>query len=285
MNKILIKRRASLGDVLNTTPIVKRLREENPNAKIHIETYHESAYIDNPHIDFLFVGGHANIKDYDRVIDLNLCFESNRRIHQVDTNMLNAFGDTNGDKTIVLKNKEFRIAQEPDWSRTIVVHANRSWPQRTFSEQFWFDIIEGLKSEGFFVITTGMGNDLNPPNANSLINKLTLGEETYLIKKAACFLTGASGLVTVSGATETPVVVLCSMTPWEHFFPYRHGDVGWNMWPITTPLPCYGCDVDEGPSEYYECKYKTNACMSSFDINEIVKTVKMAVKEDLRKHL
>ena len=75
------------------------------------------------------------------------------------------------------------------------------------------------------------------------------------------------------------------MTPWENFAPYRHGEVGWNSWPIPTPLACYGCDVNEPPSEFYPCR-KTgsehNACMQSFDPKMVVETALRAMVEDKR---
>lgn len=283
MKRILVKRRASLGDVLNTTPIVRRLREENPKAIIAVETLHQHAYLGNRDADL--VQSNCEGGDFDQIIDLNMCFESNRRIHQVDANMLRAFGDTNGDKTIILEEQPLKQEGRPLWEKIIVVHANRTWSQRTLSQIFWNEIIVALENSGFMVVLTGTAQDWPLSIGFDLKDKLTLAQQVWLIGKAACFLTCASGLVTVAGATETPVVSFVSMTPWQNFFPYRHGVIGWNMYSIRTPLDCYGCDVDEPPSEFYRCKFGTDACMTSFSVEQAVETVKAAIANDRRREI
>ena len=280
MTQILVKRRASLGDVLNTTPIVHRLRREYPSALIWVETLHAAAYRRNPHTDVVsppFDG------EFDRIIDLDLCFESNRRIHQVDANMLRAFGDTEGDKTIILKHNPINFISEINWSKVIVVHANATWAQRTLPIQWWNEVLIALNLDGWITVLTGTESDL--PVTEGLVDlrgKLSLASQANLIDRAKVFLSGSSGLVTVAGSTETPIVCMVSMTPWENWAPYRHEEIGWNTWPIRTPLTCYGCDVDEPAVEYYPCKYGHNACMQSFDVERVVETVRVAAREDRR---
>lgn len=286
MKKILVKRRASLGDVLNTTPVVRRLREENPDASICVNTLHGHAYLNNLHVNHVMGNPPVNWEeDFDQVIDLNNCFESNRRIHQVDANMLRAFGDTDGDKTIILKSQPLEEEGDPHWEKVVVVHANRTWSQRTLSQTFWNEIVVALENCGFTVILTGTSQDWPLSSGIDMKDKLSLAHQVWLIGRAACFLTCASGLVTVAGATETPIVSFTSMTPWQNFFPYRHEIIGWNMHSIRTPLDCYGCDVDEPPSEFYRCKFGTDACMQSFSVEQAVETVKYAIAEDKRHEL
>lgn len=280
MKRILVKRRASLGDVLNTTPVVRRLRFENPDASICVETLHAHAYASNPHANS--VGPNFDLDSFDEIIDLNMCFESNRHIHQVDANMLRAFGDTRGEKSIYLKRARVEFEDRPKWDKIIVVHANRTWSQRTLSQEFWGAICVALTREGFSIMLTGTSQDWQW-EFPTMIDRLTLAQQVWVIGKAACFLTCASGLVTVAGATETPIVSFVSMTPWENFFPYRHGTIGWNAHAIRTPLDCYGCDVDEPPSEFYRCKLGTDACMESFNVEQVVETVKAAIAGDRRR--
>lgn len=280
MNRILVKRRASLGDVLNTTPIVHRLRREGgPSALICVETLHPAAYRNSPHADVVAA---SYIEDHDRIIDLNMCFESNRRIHQVDANMMRAFGDTEGDKTIILRHTLIEFLIEIDWSKVVVIHANVTWAQRTLPVAWWNEVLVALGKDGWVTVLTGTSKDLNVDGMVDMRDKLSLASQANLIDRAKVFLSGSSGLVTVAGSTETPIVCMVSMTPWENWVPYRHGEIGWNTFPIRTPLTCYGCDVDEAASEYYPCKFGHNACMQSFDVEQVVETVRIAAKEDRR---
>lgn len=278
MTRILVKRRASLGDVLNTTPVVHRLRREDPSALIYVETLHSTAYRNSPHADMITAG--SLVEDFDRIIDLNGCFESNRRIHQVDTNMLRAFGDAEGDKTIVLQHNPIEFLAEIDWGRVVVVHANVTWAQRTLPVAWWNEVLAALGKDGWITVLTGTSKDLNVAGMVDMRDKLSLASQANLIARAKVFLSGSSGLVTVAGSTETAIVCMVSMTPWENWAPYRHGEVGWNTFPIRTSLTCYGCDVDEPPVEYYPCKFGHNACMQSFDVEQVVEQVRKAAKED-----
>src|SRR5260221_9357715 len=49
-HRILVKRKAALGDVLFTTPIIARLRRQNPDAAIYVQTDHPDVYRRNPDI-------------------------------------------------------------------------------------------------------------------------------------------------------------------------------------------------------------------------------------------
>lgn len=281
MKRILIKRRASLGDVLNTTPVARRLRTENPKAIIRVSTHHGAAYVGNKDISDTEFG--IDETAFHQIIDLNMCFESNRRIHQVDANMLKAFGDTEGDKTIKLAYGQLNAAWP--WDKVVVIHANRTWAQRTIERQFWEKTISLLEERGLVPVLTGTSQDWPIDHLHNLRDRLTLPMQAALINQAACFLTGASGLVTVAGATETPMVVLTSMTPALNWFPYRRGTVGWNMFEVAAPVPCHGCDVNEPPSEYYPCRRTDipNECMSSFSPKIVADRVEQAIAEDRRK--
>jgi len=50
---IILQRWGALGDVLNTTPVLRRLRKENPDAFIDVVTAKLAAYSDNPDLTSL----------------------------------------------------------------------------------------------------------------------------------------------------------------------------------------------------------------------------------------
>jgi ADP-heptose:LPS heptosyltransferase len=39
VTSILVRRTGAFGDVIDTTPVVRRLREENPDAEIDVDTH------------------------------------------------------------------------------------------------------------------------------------------------------------------------------------------------------------------------------------------------------
>ena len=81
MTKFLILRFSSIGDIVLTTPVIRCLKQQYPDAEVHYVTKksYETLLENNPHIDKVFVlenGLNIMIKDlqserYDYVIDLH----------------------------------------------------------------------------------------------------------------------------------------------------------------------------------------------------------------------
>ena len=97
---ILVRRSGALGDVVLTTPIVRRLKRENPNANIDVLTAYPDVFRDNPCVDT--AGPHVGCFDeprsehlgsYDRFIDLDGAYERRPNLHIISAYMQEAFGD------------------------------------------------------------------------------------------------------------------------------------------------------------------------------------------------
>lgn len=154
MTSILVRRSGAFGDVIDTTPVVRRLREENPDAEIDVDTQYPHVFLNSPHR----LGFRRDIA-YDRVIDLNMAFERNlRRVGIVESYMEVAFGDRKGSTQL-----EMVYGPPPqfglDWSLAITMHPARSWPQRTLPAQFWVDLANILAERGWIVLCIGTKQD------------------------------------------------------------------------------------------------------------------------------
>lgn len=288
-HRILLIRHGALGDVLCTTPVARRLRDENPLATIHIETFHAAAYYDNPYIDAI-LDPNERRDDYDHVIDLSLVYESNRRTHPVDSFFLAAFGDTQGDKSFYLAHPpampQLRFSFDPECA--VVIHPNTSWPSRTLPTAFWQTLSDKLVKRGLDVVVTGTAMDRPPSGAkiHDLRGKPTLAQQATLISQSRCALFGQSGMTAIAACTDTPLVSFYTITRPEFEIPYRHGELGWNATALRTPLPCFACYEDYAPGEYYECERGDNACVNgSFDPDVVVEAVVKAIDNDRQKEL
>ena len=124
MKRILVRRTGAFGDVILATPIIRRLREENPDAEIDIDSQYPQVFKNSPHRI-----GIKRAVAYDRVIDLDMSQERDRRADPIEAYMEVAFGDRGGSKWL-----EMTYGQPPefglDWSLAITMHPARSWPQR-----------------------------------------------------------------------------------------------------------------------------------------------------------
>ena len=49
MPRILVRRTGAFGDVICTTPVVRRLRQENPDSEIDVDTQYPQVFLNSPH--------------------------------------------------------------------------------------------------------------------------------------------------------------------------------------------------------------------------------------------
>jgi len=89
MTTMLINRSYALGDVILTTPIIRRLRRENPDAKIIVQTMYPDVFRNNPHVNEIIQTPTA--QHIDNYIELNLAYERRPNMHIVDAYMAEAF--------------------------------------------------------------------------------------------------------------------------------------------------------------------------------------------------
>jgi ADP-heptose:LPS heptosyltransferase len=154
VTSILVRRTGAFGDVIDTTPVIRRLRQEYPDAEIDVDTQYPGVFLDSPHR----IGFKRDIT-YDRVIDLNMAFERNlRRVGIVESYMQVAFGDHHGSTQLEMvypPPPQFGL----DWSLAITMHPARSWPQRTLPIQFWVDLANILAKRGWIVLCIGTKQD------------------------------------------------------------------------------------------------------------------------------
>lgn len=262
--KILVRRTGALGDVLLTTPVVHRLRNElGPGAIIDVETACPQAYEGNPHVNKLHVHVRDN-KDYDKVYDLNLVYERSPKQHIVDSYFQHVFGDTNGAKRVV-----FGIDPPPPRklakaSKVVTLHATRSWPSRTLPESFWNDVALKLIDTGYQPVFLGGGGDYGGPDhpqSVSMVNRTPLRETVNLIAASCCFIGSDSALLHFAGATDVPIVGIFTSVKSQYRMPYRKNILGWLAFAAEPKLSCYGCLEDvPAPATTLGCKFNTNEC-------------------------
>jgi ADP-heptose:LPS heptosyltransferase len=274
--RIGLRMTGAFGDVLASTPVVARLRQENPDAEIIVETEHPHAYHNNLHV----TGTCSHLPPVDRFIDLNPSYRLWPHEHIVDGYFRVAFGDTEGDKTIVFKGANpSRITGE-----FIAVHPNVSWPNRTLAPEWWGKLVGQLREGGWPVLSLGtsIDHDLSNWGATDMRGKLTPAEQASAIAAAKAFVCFSSGLLVMAGATETPIVAMSTITRPELDLHYRHGSIWWNTTAIRAPVPCFGCRETLPPATYIDCKFGHNDCIRSFDAREVAETTFHAIENDER---
>ncbi len=278
MERILVRRTGAFGDVIDTTPVIRRLRQENPDAEIDILTQYPAVYKDSPRRIGLFRQG---VK-YDRFIDLDMAFERNlRQVGVVESYMEVAFGDREGSTQLEMTYgppPEFGL----DWSLAITMHPARSWPLRTLPLQFWLDLANTLAKRGWIVLCIGTRQDwgFNGHRVLDLRDRFDVQTQAAVIGASRAFVCSGSGPMMLAQVTDVPIVALNTMSlPWIHERE-RRGIKGWRMHDLMAPIDCVGCSHRfPEPLTYFECPRGDHVCVTLFDPQMVADKVEEAARE------
>lgn len=290
MTKILLRRTGALGDVALSTIVAARLRKRfGPEARIDFQTSFPAPYIGagwkNPDTDNVI--DHSG-DGYDHIVDLDGAHENRRNVHQADAYMEAAFGDHNGDKRVVLPLKDKPpFSEQIDWTRVVTIHPNSSWLSRTIPQKTWQSLATRLAKSGYIVLVLGTSIDqkIEGEGIFDTRSKMSLRDQMTAIHFSRVFVCGGSGLFTISGATDAPVVVFLTISKAEHCLPYRYGQLGYNYFPLIPKVDCYGCNASSSyqGATYVGCLRDDYACTTEFTADQAFEMTLLAMREDKRK--
>jgi len=264
------------------TPIVKHARNLYPDAHIAISTLYPQVFEQNPYFNEL-VNPHAPVQGYDKVIDLDGCYEASPSMHAIDAYSIKAFNSTNYDKSteLFLKLSDrvhvYNEASSLNLFRCVVIHPSVSWPSRTLPRETWLEVIDKLISKGLSVIIVGTNNDLDlgptRHHVYNLKNMFSIHQVSYLISKALCFIGTDSSMVHVAGTTKTPIVGIFTCVKAEYRLPYRNGQYDSLCATVKPDIDCYGCLEKHISATNLACDRGDNACVKMIKSDNILKAL------------
>lgn len=272
---ILVRRTGALGDVVLTTPVIRRLRRENPDARISIETMYPDVFRNSPHSVMAspYEGGLMRLMHppkpivWDRTIDLDLAYERRPTMHIVDAYMVEAFGDPGlpEDSCQEMFPGDLHCAMPP---RAIAVHAAvAGWQNRTLPRLTWMAVVMRLKAAGFFPVLVGTERDSLPgrPICASF-HSTDITAQMALIKSCCAFIGSDSGLLHVAGATDTPIVGVFTCALPQYRMPRRPRTTA-----VRPELECQGClHRRPAPVTTEDCERGDRACIQAISADQIM---------------
>lgn len=285
--KILVKRAGAVGDVIMTTPVVRRLKQKMGNdVTIDVATNCGAVYLYNPHVNAVVPVAQPTA-GYDRVIDLDLAYERAPEQHVIEAYSQVAFGSSDYDKTTELfvtkPDLDFvdRKLLEAGVPKTfIVLHMAVTWKNRTLPREMWARAV-GQLPLGVGVVVIGAGNDyvLNKgANIFDFTRQLTLHQIAALTARAASFVSNDSGMLHVAGATNTPIVGVFTAAKGEYRVPFRDGFYGHKVRIVKPDINCYGCLHKETPPVVYcDCRRGDFACIGMIKPETVVAEIHKAM--------
>lgn len=298
--RVLVTRRDSFGDVLCTTPVIRRLRRElGPEATINVHTYYPYIFVGNDDVDLASNANDMHVRrgsghietgltengiagHYDRVIDLNLAFEKRyRKVQAVDAYMEEVFGDRGPDENKGVVLAEVPVpnlgTNIPNLGSVIVVHPARSERLRTLSQAFWQALVDELVLRGKLVVTVGTSQDYDLNNVHrDTRNHLNPQQQAALIRSVACLVASESGILGgILPATDTPAVGLLTMSLPETCGPYRLGGLCKRFYPVMAKVDCVGCSLryDHVITAHGCLENRDYACVNTFDPVEVANKI------------
>ena len=164
---ILLQRRASIGDVIMTTGVVRELkRKYGDNANIDIATDCLEVYRNNPHIRNIFpVDQIPPVNNrYDIYYNLDDAYEYNPYTNYVDNYFYRVFGDKECNKEVELfPTEEDKLLVEQDAVSMdmpyVVIHMrNWHWQAKNIELGVWFEIFEKVFTERSDFMFVCVGN-------------------------------------------------------------------------------------------------------------------------------
>jgi ADP-heptose:LPS heptosyltransferase len=268
---IIVQRSGALGDVILITPVIRRLRRENPTATIAVVTGYPDVFRYNPHL----LAAQSLNSDNALHINLDLAYERRPDLHIVQAYMLEAFGDTG--KLLDLQQELFFTQRQPSWSAQhyVAVHAAvAGWGNRTLPRDTWRKVVFGLRRAGLWPVLVGSSRDTIPDCSVTTFHGTDIIAQAAFIDRCEAFVGSDSGILHVAGATDTPIVAVMTCARPETRLPWRYGRRNWNCTAIVPDIACVGCLQRRPPPVTDEfCERGDNKCVEIVDPNEIIAAV------------
>lgn len=277
---ILVQRRASIGDVIMTTGVVRELkRQYGANANIDVATDYAEIYRNNPHIRNVFpVDQIPPVNNrYDIYHNLDDAYELNPYTNYLDAYFYRVFGSANThDKSVELF--DTNEDKTPIDGKYVVVHLrNWHWQAKNISMDTWFDVFVKVfeVDPNIKIVCVGGSTDyfLEHPNFVDARNK-TSQQIKSLCDGAQCFVGIDSGPFWCASASRTHIIgVLTHLLP-ERVMPWRKHDYMYNATAIQTREDCAGCnDRQTRPIRQIICEKTDFPCTRNFDTTAIADAI------------
>jgi ADP-heptose:LPS heptosyltransferase len=282
---ILINRMAAGGDVLMTTPIIRKIFQDRGgvcNIDYRVDTENSIYIQNNPYIRKIVPAERGTyptidlINQYDVYINLDLVYERNPSMHAVDAYAMYAIGHCNFDRNLELYTTESdkSFARELKGiinNEYIVLHMRKHyWENRNLPTEFWAKLVTNLLEKTKLTIIQ-VGSMYEPffSGGNRLID-LRGGTTVPILKEiiegARLFIGSDSGPSHVAAATETNMLVFYTSVKEEFRRPLR--SVG-KFIPMIPDIECYGCHQLNTPEVGILCRREPAdlECLNRFDLN------------------
>jgi lipopolysaccharide biosynthesis protein/GT2 family glycosyltransferase/ADP-heptose:LPS heptosyltransferase/tetratricopeptide (TPR) repeat protein len=272
-SRIQVHRRAAVGDVLLTTPVLKALRKKYPSDQIVVSTEYPDLLIGNPFVDAV-LRSPAPLPGFDKTIELE--YESWPNLHIVEAYARIAGVEVTDRTPEIYLSRDERGACV-DFLRDIGVDLTRpfcvmqlvsGWSVRDWPIERFKVVANALEREGVCSVVLGDRPEPAIDFGLDLRGKTTLRQAAAVVEKCALMVTIDSLLMHIGYAFRRPVVSLFGCTDPENRVP---------DWALPTALYsdtiCRGCHHRQRPVPVItapKCPWDRVLCMESLAAGAVI---------------
>jgi glycosyl transferase family 9 (putative heptosyltransferase) len=222
-----------MGDCLYGQAVIRKLRGAAAQ-RLDLFTHNPALFRACPYVDNVFPLEEARIKAYPH--GLVRMFELDKLPHwKMDTFDFISIPMGLGELSFREKRLEY-FPSEPDAAEAfdVVLNTSMTWATRSWPVEHWQRLANELTSRGLRVAVVGKDVEnpsdkllkTSPPldGVTNLVNRLSLDQTYYTLRKAGLFVSGQNGLSVLAGATDARIVVLGMSIEWSKRAIYRNED-------------------------------------------------------------
>lgn len=247
---------SSLGDVLCATPTIRKLREIY-GQKVYVISGNKEVLENNPNISRNLSFDEADLNQISDSYDLHQTFRNLGKRDESGVEFKHAICDIRQfhakDLGFMLTSSELSCEFYPSLdskmvydtlglpSSYVVIHPVQSWESRTWGRENWQALCDFLYKENIFVVAIGKNGSENSDHLNQekptfnldikfgldLANQTDLSTSWRILKNSECVVTMDSGILHLSGTTDSYIVQLGSSIDPKFRAPYRRGTQGY----------------------------------------------------------
>ncbi len=282
--RIFVRRRYALGDVVLTTPIIRALRNQYPDAVILLAADVAQVYQNNPNVD---VVGNMQLepRSTDILIDLDGCYErlrSRNIVHAYAAAAGVQIGDwrsevfpADSDRAVVIAALRQRGWANTGISYLIGVHMAASSPDRVWPAGYWKEwFARALDAEAIAVVVVGSDRDFDVDTLKltreqsarvlSLVGQTSVQTSAAALSLCDLVVAPDSGMTHLANAVGVRTLVLFGMADPDTRLPLDGGGTG-----IWSPVECRGCLKRLGPEADPRCRYGAAFCMEAIAVDAV----------------
>lgn len=206
---IIVRRNAAWGDVLLTTPIIQRIKEERPLSPIYVQGQCGAVLSRNPNV----AGCGRAIPEGGLLIDLDMAYEKRQNVHIVDAyaDVLKSTTGIDGVKRIIKTypaEHDYKAMRGHEGKYAVHIGPT-SWASKNWPIDHWNAVIEYLGDKAVLV---GHRTDIRFDGCADLRGATTMLQLAALLANCKALITVDSLPLHIAQSVGCPVIGLFGIT-------------------------------------------------------------------------